>query len=221
VVSFCLLFLLVYSQWSQIACLPYFHTWCGLSANLECRFEMCFSRLAGNTGRRNSQSHHRTTLSGYIFTTKACIDNWKKLLNSNISSTCPHDVMNFGPLTAEISWRVWGTPANFNRFHILASLLHRRCSTEVNKTLHDVWPSPGLVQYIYIFRSFCPLTEFCQVQNSLCVQVLHSAILPALLEIGHMSCCRRCHGAELWPACYRLLWSSESQRWSTKVAGCE
>jgi len=85
-------------------------------------------------------------LSGYIFTTKACIDNRKKLLNSNISSTCPHYVVNFGPLTAEISWRVWGTPANFNRFRILASLLHRRCSTEVNQTLHDVCPSPGLVQ---------------------------------------------------------------------------
>ena len=24
--------------------------------------------------------------------------------------------MNFGPLTADISWRVWGTPANFNGF---------------------------------------------------------------------------------------------------------
>ena len=31
--------------------------------------------------------HHRTTLSGYIFATKARIDNPKKLLNSNIS---PH-----------------------------------------------------------------------------------------------------------------------------------
>jgi len=23
-------------------------------------------------------------------------------------------MVNFGPLTAEIGWRVWGTPANFN-----------------------------------------------------------------------------------------------------------
>jgi len=28
----------------------------------------------------------------------------------------------------------------------------------------------------------CPLTEFCPVQNSLCVQVLHSPILAALLH---------------------------------------
>jgi len=42
------------------------------------------------------------TLSGYIFATKACIDNQKKsLLNSNTSPTCPHSMVNFGPLTAE------------------------------------------------------------------------------------------------------------------------
>ena len=33
-------------------------------------------------------------------------------------------MVNFGPLTAEIRWRVWGTPANFNGFLVLAALLH-------------------------------------------------------------------------------------------------
>jgi len=47
--------------------------------------------------------HHRTTMSGHIFATKAHIDNWKKnLLNSNISSTCPDSMVNFTPLTAKI-----------------------------------------------------------------------------------------------------------------------
>jgi len=54
--------------------------------------------------------------------------------------------------------------------------------TEVNQTLHDVWPSPGLVHYVYIFWGSCPLPEFCQVQNSLCVQVLRSPTLAALLH---------------------------------------
>jgi len=31
------------------------------------------------------------------------------MLNSNISSTSLRNVVNFGPLTAEIDWRVWGT----------------------------------------------------------------------------------------------------------------
>jgi len=43
--------------------------------------EMCCTLLTGNTGRKKSPSaHHRTTLSGYIFTTKARIDNRKKLV---------------------------------------------------------------------------------------------------------------------------------------------
>jgi len=65
---------------------------------------------------------------------------------------------------------------------VLASLLQRRRSTEANQTLHDVRPSPALVYYIYIFGGSCRLTEFCQLQNSLCVQVFRSPILAALLH---------------------------------------
>jgi len=106
----------------------------------------------------------------------------KKVLNINISSICSHNMANFGPLTAEIVSIVWGTPANFNEFRVLASLLQRRRSLDANQTLQDVCPSLGLVHYIYIFGGSCPLTEFCQVQNSLYVQVLRSAILAALLH---------------------------------------
>ena len=61
----------------------------------------------------------------------------------------PQYGVNFGPLAAEIVPVVWGTPANFNRFRILAALMQRRRSTEANQTLHGVWPSSGLVHYIY------------------------------------------------------------------------
>ena len=91
-------------------------------------------------------------------------------------------MVNFGPLMAEIYWRVWGTRANFDRFRVLTSLLHRRHSAEVNQTLQDVWLSPGLVHHIFVFGGCCPLTDFCQLQNSLYIQVLCSAILPALLH---------------------------------------
>jgi len=33
-------------------------------------------------------------------------------------------MVNFGPLTAKIGSGVWGTPANFNGFYVLAALLH-------------------------------------------------------------------------------------------------
>ena len=43
---------------------------------------------------------HRTTLLGYIFTAKACIDNRTKMLKSNTSSTCPH----YGELQPTNGW---------------------------------------------------------------------------------------------------------------------
>jgi len=43
-------------------------------------------------------------------------------------------MVNFGLLAAEIVSLVWGTPANFNGFRVLASLLQRRRSTEANQT---------------------------------------------------------------------------------------
>jgi len=65
-------------------------------------------------------------LSGYILATKACIDNrGKNLLNSNISSTCPHSI----------------STGFASRLGFVAA------PTSLNggpPTLHDVWPSPGL-----------------------------------------------------------------------------
>jgi len=96
--------------------------------------------LAENTGCKNSPKNCHlgtiATLSGYIFTIKARIDNRKKiLLSSNISSTCPHSMLHFGPLAAEIGPVVWGTSPNFSRFRVFASLLHGILLVGVNQTL--------------------------------------------------------------------------------------
>jgi len=60
------------------------------------------TRLTVNAGRKSREKsasgHQRTTLSGYIFATKARIDNRKKLLSMS--------------------------PTNFNGFRVLAALLH-------------------------------------------------------------------------------------------------
>jgi len=85
-------------QRSEIRCLPYFHTWCGLSANLECMSEMCCTRLAENTGRKKSSfRHHRTTLSGCIFAVKAYIDNRRKVFKLQY---LPHMFLQYGELRA-------------------------------------------------------------------------------------------------------------------------
>ena len=130
------IFFLAKSQRPQIGCLPYFHTWCGRNANLECRSETCCARLAGNA-KKSPSGHHRTTLPGYVFAAKACIDNRKKklFLSSSVSSTCSHNIVNFGLLAAEIGPVVWSTPANFNGFRVLTALLHGTLVVGVSQTL--------------------------------------------------------------------------------------
>jgi len=101
---------------------------------------MCCTRLTGNAGPKNHQkiaiwAPSQNFVGLYIFATKARIDNRKNMLNSNISPTCPHDMVNFGPLAAEIVSLVWGTPANFNRFRVLAALLHGGQVVGVSQTL--------------------------------------------------------------------------------------
>jgi len=108
--------------------------WCGLSVNLECRSEMCCTRLAGNTERKKiaicTPLHN---FAWHFFATKACINYRKSLLNSNISSRCPDNMANFGPLMAEICWRVSGIAANFSGFHVLALLLSWRSLSQPTK----------------------------------------------------------------------------------------
>ena len=74
--------------------------------------------------QKSLSGHHCTTLSGYIFATKARMTIGKNWLSSNMSSKCTHNMLNFGPIATEIGLPVWGTPANFNGFRVLAALLH-------------------------------------------------------------------------------------------------
>jgi len=75
-----------YTQPSLIGGLPYFHTWCGLSANLRCRSETCCTRLDENTGCKNRQKFATCAvctiwqLCRALSSIKARIDNWKKLV---------------------------------------------------------------------------------------------------------------------------------------------
>ena len=122
---FTLWFLLLFfprliSQRSEIGCLSYFHTWCGLSVNLECRSETCCARLAENTARKKSpKSRHLGTipqLCRAISSQLTHISTIGKMLSSSIFSTCPHTLVNFGPLAAEIVSLVWAFGAPLQRY---------------------------------------------------------------------------------------------------------
>ena len=71
-----------------------------------------------------------------------CLRSWgmyrqleRNLLNTDTSCRCPHNMVNFGILTAETYWRVWGTRTNFNSFRVLAALLHGTLVEGVSQTL--------------------------------------------------------------------------------------
>jgi len=124
---------------SRHRCLPYFHTWCGL---ILVRIQDAGLKRAARGSLKIqdvkkspkiaiwSPSHNFVGL--YL---QGTYRQSKKLLRSNMSSRCPHNMVNFGPLAAEIGLPVWGTPANFNDFRVLAALLHGRQVVGVSQTL--------------------------------------------------------------------------------------
>jgi len=118
----------------------YFHTWCGLSANLGCRSETCCTPLAENTGRKKvAKNRHLRIIAQICRAISSQLRHvstiGKKLLSSNMSSRCPHNIVNFGPLAAEIGLPVWDTRANFNACRDLAALLHGSQVVSVSQTL--------------------------------------------------------------------------------------
>jgi len=139
--------------------------------------------------QKSPSGHHRTTLLGYIFATKARIDNRKKnLLSSNISSTCPHNVVNFSPLAAEIVSLVWGTPGNFNGFRVMAALLHDTLVVGVIQTLQSWTEGATYIRQGGHHVGNCPtfLVDLCNGCRTLCVYVcLRSlvAFTTALFEL--------------------------------------
>jgi len=77
-------------------------------------------RLAENTGRKISpKNRHLGTIAQLcraVSSQRRHISTiGKKVLSSNTSCTCPDNMVNFGPLTADIGSGVWGHPSNFQR----------------------------------------------------------------------------------------------------------
>jgi len=84
--------------------------------------------------QKTPSAHHRTTFQAISSQLRHISTIWKELVKQQylLHMSTVH-MVNVSPLTAEIDSWVWGIPANFNGFHVFASLLHRRRSTEVNQ----------------------------------------------------------------------------------------
>jgi len=101
--------------------------------------ETCCTRLAGNTGCKNDAKNRHLGTIAQLCWAVSYRQSEKNLLSTNTSSTCSRNMVNFGPLMAEIGSGVWGTPANFNGFRVLAVLLHGTLVVGVSQTLR-CWP---------------------------------------------------------------------------------
>ena len=85
--------------------------------------------------QKSPSGHHPTTLSDYIFATKAVSTIEKKLVKQQYVVHMFSQYGELGPLAAEIGPVVWSTPANFNGFRVLAALLHSTPVLGVSQTL--------------------------------------------------------------------------------------
>jgi len=90
--------------------LPNLNRW-RLDANLECRTETCCTWLAGNAGPKKLPKMRNLGTIAQLYRAissqlRHILTIGKNLLNSNMSSRCPHNLVNFGLLAAEICWRV-------------------------------------------------------------------------------------------------------------------
>jgi len=101
---------------------------------------MCCTWLAGYTGCKNdAKNRHLLTIAQFCRAISSQLRHvstiGKNLLSSNIALRCPYNPVNFSPLAAEIVSLVWGTPANFNGFRVLAALLHSQTAA-LNRGRH-------------------------------------------------------------------------------------
>jgi len=94
---------------------------------------MCCTWLAENTGRKNyAKNRHLRTIAQICRAISSQLRHvstiGKKLIKQHLLHMSSQQQLR---LVRELG----GTPANLNEFRVLASLLHRRCATEVNQTL--------------------------------------------------------------------------------------
>ena len=118
----------------------------------------------------------------------------KNLLSSNIFSTRPHNMVNFGLLAAEIVSLVWGTPGNFNKFRVLAALLHGTLVVGVSQTvalnrgrhLYSAWrPSRWALAHILVLSIL--LSIFLSIFLSFFPRLISAAVDRMSAILLHMA----------------------------------
>jgi len=148
---------------------------------------MCCRQLAGNTGRKNeAKNRHLHTIAQLCPAISLQLRHvstiGKKLVKQQYLL---HMSPQHGKLWPTNSWDRFGSLGHPSKFQRVSRLAFDTAATSLTggqpnfaRSLAISWAG---TLYIH-FWATCPLTQFCHVQNSLCVQVLRSPILAALLH---------------------------------------
>jgi len=146
--------------------------------------------------------HHRTTLSGYVFTTKACIDNRKKKL---VKQQCFLQMSpQYGELRPTNGWDRFGSFLAPQQISTGFASWLRYCTNIAHWRPVKLYTMFGHLLGWYTYTHFCgllPVAEFCHLRNSLCVQVLCSvlaALLHATPAASSAKLCGVVQRMELW-----------------------
>ena len=106
-------FFLAYSRPSEIGCLPYFHSWCGLSANLGFRSEACCTQLAEKCRRKISPKIRHLSIIAQLCQAISSQLRHVSTIGKNIKQKyLPHMSLQYGELRPSSGLdrlRVWGT----------------------------------------------------------------------------------------------------------------
>jgi len=118
----------------KIGCLPYFHSWCGLSVNLGCRFETYCTRLTGNTGPKKSPKiSHLGTITQICLAISSQLRHVLTIGKKFVKQQClPHTSPQYGELWPTSGWDLLASlrhPSTFQRLSCLGSVTARQsCS---------------------------------------------------------------------------------------------
>jgi len=95
----------------------------------------CWKCRTQKIARNLPSGYYCSTLSGYVFATKARIDNRKKILKQQCLA---HMFSQYGELWPTSGWELlasMGHPSKFQRFCVLSALLHGTLVVGVSQTL--------------------------------------------------------------------------------------
>jgi len=155
------------------------YTWCGLSANLEWRSEMCSTRLAENTGPKNDATNrHLGTIPQLCRAVSSQLRyvyrQSEKLIKRQYVL---HTSQQYGELQPTNGWDLFGSLEHPSKFQRISRLAFVTAATSLTggqpnfaRCLAVSWAG---TLYIH-FRVLLPPDKFYPVQNSL--DVLRSPI---------------------------------------------